>query len=280
MIDLHSHILPGLDDGAGELSVSLDMARSYVKQGVECVACTPHILQGLHNNSGAQIRAGVEALQRELDTAGIALRLVPGADNHISPNFVDGLNTGHLLTLGDTRYVLVEPPHHVAPVQLEALFFDIQLAEYMPVLTHPERLTWIEGKYGTIQRLAKQGVWMQITSGSLLGKFGRRARYWAERMLSEGLVQILATDAHDNVRRRPDLLKGRLAAEKLVGAEEAERLVERRPRDVLRNTPAINCASLPEPIFGEGRWGSRSYVQSHNTSDRGSFAQRLRRFFN
>jgi protein-tyrosine phosphatase len=279
MIDLHSHILPGMDDGSGGLSVSLDMARLYVKQGVECVACTPHILPGLHNNSGPQIRAAVDALQRELDHAEIALRLVPGADNHITPDFVAGLNSGHLLTLGNTRYVLVEPPHHVAPVRLEELFFDIQLAEYVPVLTHPERLTWIEGKYDVIQRLAKHGVWMQITSGSLLGKFGRRARYWAERMLSEALVQILATDAHDNVHRRPDLLKGRSAAEKLVGVEEAERLVARRPRDVLCNTPSKDCASLREPASGHRRWGSGSYVEGHNARDRSSLAQRLRRFF-
>lgn len=233
MIDLHSHILPGMDDGSEGLAVSLDMARSYVAQGVECVACTPHILPGLYDNSGPRIRAAVVRLQRQLDHEQIPLRLIAGADNHIRTDFVSGLSNGDLLAIGDSRYVLVEPPHHVAPVRLEDLFFDIALAGYRPILTHPERLTWIEDKYDLIQRLAKRGVWMQVTSGSLLGKFGRRARYWAERMLSEGLVQILATDAHDNVRRRPDLLEGRIEAENLVGAGEAEGLVLIRPRDVL-----------------------------------------------
>ena len=280
MIDLHSHILPGMDDGSEELSVSLDMARSYVAQGVECVSCTPHILPGLYNNSGPQIRIAVHELQRELDDAQIGLRLVAGADNHIAPDFVSGLSNGNLLAIADTRYVLVEPPHHVVPVRLEDLFFDILIAKYVPILTHPERLTWIEDKYDLIQCLAKRGVWMQITSGSLLGKFGRRARYWAERMLSEGLVQILATDAHDNVRRRPDLLEGRIAAENLVGVEEAEWLVVTRPRDVLCNRLSKDSVSLRKPPLGDGRWGIGTYVKGHNRRDRGGFAQRLRRFFN
>jgi protein-tyrosine phosphatase len=151
------------------------------------------------------------------------------------PDFVSGLKNDRLLTLGDTKYVLVEPPHHVMPVHIESLFFEILLAGFVPILTHPERLNWIESRYGIIQTLAERGVWMQITSGSLLGKFGRRARYWAERMLSEGLVHIIASDAHDNIKRPPDLFEGRLAAEKLVGAKIAERLIITTPTNVLKN---------------------------------------------
>lgn len=235
MIDLHSHILPGIDDGAVDFSVSLAMARNYVAQGVVCVACTPHILPGLYHNSPSAIRLAVEELRQHLDDAGIPLQLTTGADNHMVPDFVSGLKNDRLLTLGDTKYVLVEPPHHVMPVHIESLFFEILLAGFVPILTHPERLNWIESRYGIIKTLAERGVWMQITSGSLLGKFGRRARYWAERMLSEGLVQIIATDAHDNIKRLPDLFEGRLAAEKLVGAETVEHLVVTHPASILIN---------------------------------------------
>src|SRR5690606_29532618 len=110
---------------------------------------------------------------------------------------------GRLLTLADTRYVLVEPPHHVAPPRLEDLFFALSAAGYVPILTHPERLSWINTHYDAIKRLADAGVWMQLTAGSLTGAFGRNARYWAERMLDEGRAHILATDAHDTVRRPP-----------------------------------------------------------------------------
>src|SRR5271157_4088741 len=136
MFDLHSHLLPGIDDGAPDLETSLAMARAYADQGVERVACTPHILPGLYHNAGPQIRQAVKELQTRLDDAGIPLRLTTGADNHIVPGFVAGLKSGHLLTLADSAYVLVEPPHHVAPARIEDLFFDILLAGCVPVLTH------------------------------------------------------------------------------------------------------------------------------------------------
>ena len=243
MIDLHCHILPGIDDGATDLSVSTDMARAFVADGVLVVACTPHILPGLYHNSGPQIRQATAQLQQPFDREGIPLRLVTGADNHIVPNFVTELRSGHLLSLADTRYVLVEPPHHVAPPRLEEMFFSLLVAGYVPILTHPERLTWIKSHYQVIQRLVHSGVWMQVTAGSLSGAFGRNARYWAERMLDEGCVHILATDAHDVNRRPPNLSQGREFAAKRVGDTEAQHLVVTRPEGVLRNDLPSNCTS-------------------------------------
>jgi protein-tyrosine phosphatase len=279
MIDLHSHILPGLDDGAADLATSIGMARAYVAQGVKCVACTPHILPGLYNNSGPLIRAELRKLQRHLNSAGIPLRLVPGADNHMVQNFVAKLREGHLLTLADSRYVLLEPPHHVAPPQLENLCFDVLTASYVPILTHPERLTWIEGSYRKVQGLAGRGVWMQITSGSLLGRFGRRAQYWAERMLSEGLVKILATDAHDISRRPPDLSEGRRAAERLIGADNAEYLVATHPMIVLSNRSPRDCTLLQEWDASDHGQGSDDYAKIYSVRSGRNFVERLRRFF-
>jgi protein-tyrosine phosphatase len=279
MIDLHSHILPGVDDGAKDLALALDMARIYADQGVEVVACTPHILPGLYANSGPAITTSVSHLQAHIDDAGIPLRLTTGADNHVTPDFVAGLASGHLLPLAGSRYVLVEPPHHVAPTRLDELFFGILVAGYVPVLTHPERLTWIESKYDLITDLARRGVWMQITSGSLRGKFGSRPRYWAERMLDEGLVHILATDAHNLNRRPPDLHKGREVAEQRVGAEEATDLVVTRPNGILTNAAP---EALPSPL-ANGRIGARDddrQAAEPNMRSRAGVAGRLRRFFN
>lgn len=244
MIDLHSHILPGVDDGAENLSVSLEMARTWAADGVTTVACTPHILPGLYGNTGAGIRLAAQELQRILDRESIALRLVTGADAHIVQDFVAGLRSGHILSLADTRYVLVEPPHHVVPPRMEEFFFNVMTAGYVPILTHPERLTWISSGYETMRRLVQAGAWMQITAGSLTGAFGRTAQYWAERMLDEGMVHILATDAH-NMRSRPPILsEGRDRAARRVGAAEAQHLVITRPRGVLAN---VAPSSLPAP---------------------------------
>lgn len=274
MFDLHSHLLPGIDDGAPTIETSLAMARAYVDQGVECVACTPHILPGVYHNSGPQIRQAVQELQARLGDTGIPLRLAAGADNHIVPDFVHGLKSGRLLTLAGSAYVLVEPPHQVAPARLEDLFFEILLAGYVPVLTHPERLSWIESKYGVIKKLAARGIWMQITSGSLLGRFGRRPCYWAERMLGEGLVHVLATDAHNLGARPPDLLEGRIRVESLAGAQEAQHLVRTRPLAVLSDTPPDGLPAPASKRLPED--AGNASASPLNTG--GSLGKRLRRF--
>jgi protein-tyrosine phosphatase len=245
VIDLHCHILPGIDDGAADLTVSLGMARAAVAQGVETLACTPHILPGLYYNSGPDIRQATKRLQAALEAEAIPLRLVTGADVHMCPDFVAGLRSGRLLTLGDSRYVLVEPPHHSLPPLLENFFFSLVTAGYVPVLTHPERLSWVPSHYGAIKRLARAGVWMQVTAGSFTGAFGRNALYWAERMLDEGYVHLIATDAHDVERRPPDLARGCEAVAKRAGSQEAQRVVLVRPLGVLEDAAP---SSLPGPL--------------------------------
>lgn len=289
MIDLHCHIIPAVDDGAADLSVSYDMAKAFVADGVSVVACTPHILPGLYHNTGPQIRLATEQLQLALDQAGIPLRLTTGADNHITPNFIAGLRSGRLLALADSRYVLVEPPHHVMPARLDQLFFELLVAGYVPILTHPERLSWTKSHYSMIQQLVRAGVWMQVTAGSLAGAFGRSAQYLAEKMLDEGYVHILATDAHDTQRRPPNLNEGRELAAKWVGAEEAERLVVTRPKGVIANEP-IYANLLPPAASSNGQAEKRELGRNHasdKVADSGTAAdmglrwvpRSLRRFF-
>jgi protein-tyrosine phosphatase len=288
VIDLHSHILPGIDDGARDLSVSLAMAKMSVADGISVVACTPHILPGLYQNSGPQIRQAVADLQRTLDQEGIPLQLVVGADIHMVPDCVPGLQSGHLLPLADTQYVLVEPPHHVAPPRLEEFFFGLLVAGYIPILTHPERLTWIEGQYPVVQRLVQAGVWMQITAGSVAGRFGRRAQSLAHRMLDEGCVHILATDAHDTERRPPLLGEARDLAATRVGAAEAEHLVLTRPLGILNNeTPGrLPMPALSSKRVAHGELDRRGTslqrskgAESISADGRNWFTDRLRRFF-
>ena len=121
---------------------------------------------------------------------------------------------------------------------------NVRAAGYVPLITHPERLSWIEDHYEKFVALAHDGVWMQVTAGAVTGRFGRRPRYWAERMLDEGLVHVLATDAHNTRSRPPLLAEGEHAASAFVGAEEARRMVVDRPLAVLRNAAPD---TLPAP---------------------------------
>lgn len=231
------------------------------------------------HNTGPQIRSAVVELQNQISQAGIPLRLVTGADNHIVPGFVAALRDGRLLSLGDTNYVLVEPPHHVAPARMEDMFFELLLAGYVPILTHPERLTWIEKQYDRILTLATRGVWMQVTSGSLRGAFGRRPKYWAERMIGDGLVHLLASDAHNTSSRRPDLWEGYQAAERLVGKEEAWHLVATRPWGILKNIKPTEQPALPN-VTGQVQSGDRNAQVGGTGGGSGlTLAQRVRQLF-
>jgi protein-tyrosine phosphatase len=284
MIDLHSHLLPAIDDGSTSSVMSLQMAQSWVEQGVTVVACTPHILPGVYPNSGPAIREAVATLQDALNVAGIPLKIVAGADNHIAPTFVADLKRGHLLTLADTRYVLVEPPHHVAPARLEDLFHEIQASAFEPILTHPERLSWVSSKYDIISRLAERGVLMQLTSGSITGRFGGRAKALATRMLQEKIVHIIATDAHNMTARPPDLLEGWRAACDIVGKSEADNLVLHRPLAILNNSPrsllpSIAAASAEEASRQEHERPRNEANEKARDGGSGGLRGRLRRLF-
>lgn len=250
MLDLHNHILPGIDDGAADLDMALQMARIAADDGIGTIACTPHIYPGMYENTADGIRTAIAAFQGELDQRGIAIRLVDGADVHLEVDLLGSIRAGRVPTIAGSRYLLLEPPHHVAPPRFEDSVFQLLVAGYVPVITHPERLSWIEGHYPVFQRLVKGGAWMQITAGSLTGRFGQRPRYWAERMLGGGLVHILATDAHHPRRRPPLLAEGRAAAAARVGELEAAHLVLTRPQGIVdnalpRSLPAISVPSEP-----------------------------------
>jgi len=258
MIDLHCHMLPGIDDGAPDRAVAVAMARCAVADGITDVACTPHIYPGLYENSRDGILAAIAAFRVVLDEEGIPLNLFVGADTHLTPDLLGAIRGGRIPTLNDTRYLLFEPPHHVAPPRLEDSVFTLVAAGIIPVLTHPERLSWIDTNYEVFERLVRGGALMQITSGSLTGRFGSNPKYWAERMLDEGLVHLLATDAHHIDKRPPLLAEGRDAAALRVGDEEATHLVVTRPRGILDNLapkmlPAVPDVKIPDPKPG-GLW--------------------------
>jgi protein-tyrosine phosphatase len=241
-------MLPGIDDGAADLQTALEMARIAVSDGISMTACTPHIYPGLYPNDADGIRRAVSDLRARLGEAGIQLEITEGADIQMVPELVDELSSGRFPTLHGSRYFLFEPPHHTVPARFTASIFDALASGFVPVITHPERLTWLDNKhYRWFLEAARQGAWVQVTAGALTGRFGQRARYWGERMLGDGFVHILATDAHAVGRRPPLLAEGREAALKWVGVEEADRLVETRPRAIVEDR---GPTELPPPALG------------------------------
>ncbi len=245
MIDLHCHLLPGIDDGAADVDISLAMARASVADGISVTACTPHIMPGVYNNNRGLIEERMAMLSARFAEEGIAMKLVVGADVHMDVDLVPGLKSGRIPSLNNSRYFLFEPPHHVPPPRIEDNIFSIMSAGYVPILTHPERLSWIESHYAVMERLVRMGVLMQITAGSVTGQFGRRVRHWADRMIDEGLVHILATDAHNLTGRPPNLSKARDIIAARLGEEEGLHMTTTRPQAILDNLSPDKMPATP-----------------------------------
>ncbi|MEP0200792.1 MAG: CpsB/CapC family capsule biosynthesis tyrosine phosphatase [Halioglobus sp.] len=252
MIDLHCHMLPGIDDGARSLDMALEMARLAVADGITVTACTPHIYPGLFENTVEGIREAVEGFRAELENAEIPLQITYGADIQITPELVSGLNAGTLPTINQSRYFLFEPPHHVAPPGMLDLLHNVIASGYVPVITHPERLSYIEDHYDQFIQAAQMGAWIQLTGGALLGRFGGRVQKLSQRFLSDGVTHLLASDGHNLKNRTPELSEARAAAAVIVGEEEAARLVQDRPRAILDNIdPALVAPIDVKPALAQ-----------------------------
>ena len=205
MIDIHCHLLPGLDDGAESLEVSVQMARLAVDDGVGTVVATPHQLGSYRTNSGPEIRTSVQSLQQELQRRKIPLQVLPGADVRIEQGFVAELQSGNVLTLADKgRHVLLELPHDLY-FPLEPVLRQLRDAGLTGILSHPERNRGIQRRPEIVRQIVEQGCLMQLTADSITGAFGSTVRRLSESMLDEGLVHFVASDAHGTRKRNPKL---------------------------------------------------------------------------
>ncbi|MEA2479465.1 MAG: protein-tyrosine phosphatase [Thermoleophilaceae bacterium] len=215
MIDLHSHILPGLDDGADDIEVSLGMARVAVEHGVQTMAATPHVNFD-YPVDGEAVMSRVGELNVALARAGIALAVLPGAE--VSVPRAAEMSDDELapLCLGGGRTLLIESPYMKGVGFLEELLFDLQLRGFRTLLAHPERCPIFQDDTDRLRRLVDRDVYCSVNTGSLAGGFGRRVRAFALDLVRAGLVHDIASDSHDKEHRPPGLLSGIEAAEEDV----------------------------------------------------------------
>lgn len=250
MIDIHTHILPGLDDGASNLDEALEMARVAVADGIAQLVATPHSAWGAATEGN--VREGVQALQAALDEAGIVLRVMRGVEVWLTPEVVAQQHAGRAFPINGGRYMLVELPPHQIPPYTEQSIFALQLAGVTPILAHPERYSALEGNLNPLYELVNRGVLGQVTAGSLLGDFGPQAKQMAEIMLTHRLAHVIASDAHAARGRVPVLAMAAKRAAQLVGEEQARAMVTTVPESIVTGR-AIEVPE-PEPYRAKRHW--------------------------
>lgn len=249
MIDLHCHILPGLDDGAQTLEDSLEMARVAAADGIRTIAATPHADLWGSSPDREDLEERVAQLQSALDAEGIPVRIVPGLENHLTPDLL----TGGIVPINHTRYALVELPFEEFPFYVESTLFELQLKGLTPILAHPERNAVLRSDPEALRRLVERGILAQLTAASLLGVFGKKTREASETFLRQGLVHVLSTDSHSSTGgRRPVLSDALAVAERLVGRERAEAMVIGVPEQIVSGQPVE--AEIPEVAAQPRRW--------------------------
>ena len=248
MIDLHCHILPGLDDGPITTKDALEMCRMAVDDGIQTIVATPHMLDSMFPVDRQAILEGVQELSQILREESIPLQLLPGADVHLDQAMPSYLAQGKLVTLADLRrHLLVELPRDIIPEGLGELLFQVQLKGVTPIITHPERNVAIEQNPALLNDLIRVGSLTQITAGSLTGAFGSRVRLFTLRLLEARAVHLVSTDAHDTSRRSPRLSEARRVVEEELGSEEAERIFVERPVRILEGAHV----EAPEPLVDQ-----------------------------
>jgi protein-tyrosine phosphatase len=202
LVDLHNHVLHGVDDGAGGLDESLDIARQFVSEGVTRVAATPHYNAGNPSERrGADahmVRSKIAELQPALDDAGIALSVLPGNEIYLTPESLDLLTARTVCSLGGGTTALVELSLFAGerPLYLDDLIFRLQLGGYRIVLAHPERYGFVERDVSALDTLVSGGLLLQLTAPALLGDYGGGIRRTAERLLRRGSYSLAASDRH------------------------------------------------------------------------------------
>jgi protein-tyrosine phosphatase len=206
VIDLHSHVLPGIDDGPKTVEGSLELARAAAEAGTATLLATPHV-NATHPNDAATIAALCERLATRLAAEDIPLELRPGAE--IAVTHVSALAPEELarLTLGGGPYLLIEPPYAPIAAGVEAIVLDLLAHGHRVLLAHPERCPGFQRDPAIVERLVGEGVLTSITATSLAGRFGGGVRRFALRLIERGLAHNVASDAHDHVRRPPGIAR-------------------------------------------------------------------------
>lgn len=234
MIDLHTHILPGIDDGAKSEDEAVEFARVAYADGIRTIVATPHCKEGFFFNEREPILGAVDALRDRLRREGIGVELLPGAEVHLAPEIPERVRDGRAPTLADNGVtLLLELSLSQYPVELENLIFQLQLAGLVVLLAHPERIRYFQDDPARYEAVVRLGALGQITSGSIEGTFGETAREFSETLLRRGLVHVVASDAHNTRGRPPTLSAAVEAAARWTGEARARAMVEDAPRALL-----------------------------------------------
>ena len=255
--DLHTHILPGLDDGAPDSEVAQEMLKMAAESGTTELYATPHLISGSWQPTWAEILHRTETLNRHAVKTGLGVRVLPGAEVAMDWSLLDLLPTPGPYCLDGGRFILIELPLGSLPNYADDFLFTLQTRDFLPILAHPERNPEVKADPDCLQPWLERGVFIQLNTASLLGRMGSRTEATARTLLATGRVHFVGSDAHSAGTRSPDILAARQALTDLLGPEEAAVLLSQNPTELLADRPEGIRAPRARPQPTRTGWRSR-----------------------
>lgn len=245
MIDLHAHILPGVDDGPANWTTALELCRQLAGQGVSGVVATPHFLPGRYPEASLVLGL-VQELNQRLSSLSCALTVYPGAEAYLVPELPRLVADGTVPTLNNAgRYLLVELPLEEIPSCTENVLFSLLLDGITPALAHPERNAKLQENPALLATLVERGTLVQVNAGSLAGEFGPRVQKFAGSLVRQGLVHFAGSDAHCPHKRPPIWPAAIARLEKLAGREAVLALTLHNPKALLAGAEVAASTASP-----------------------------------
>jgi protein-tyrosine phosphatase len=226
MIDIHLHILPGIDDGPETIKEALALARALVHEGVHTAIATPHYNDLFPKRSAAEVKARVNELQQALDSQNVPLRLLAGHEALIKLGLVEDIQTGRLATLNESRYLLLELWNNTWLSETEQVIFELRAFGIGPIIAPPERYHAIQQDADRLAHILQLRVLTQLTASSLVGTRGRTTKRCAESLLRKGLINYIASDAYGLQNRPPSVIDDLHYATMLDGQAYIKSLIE------------------------------------------------------
>ena len=256
MIDLHCHILHGMDDGPETFEESVGMCRMALKDGISIIVATPHFRPGMYESFQQEKHNKSAALNDELKRLGITVKILVGGDVTVTPELPRHLSADPSLYLNGTgKYFLAELPHDAIPANWDSFLLSLRCKGITPIITHPERNRWFLNHSNALAAFVMSGGMVQITAMSITGAMGKEVQEYCRFLLRSNLVHVIATDAHA-IDQRPPLLSEAVAeAVKIIGRERAMRLVNDIPQAIIEG----RTVDFADPIIAapEKKWFQR-----------------------
>ena len=258
MIDSHIHILPGIDDGAAETEISIKMTQVAFDDGIHSIICTPHDLNHIYQNSKKKVLEATKLLQNKITEANVKVKVYPGAELHVDPDMVSKVLNGDAITLADqNKHVLVEFPKHLIPRGSEHILENLLFNNYTPIIAHPERNPILSKQTEILKEWVNWGCKAQLTAMSVTGEFSSSLQSTCRQWCHQGLVHLVASDAHRPTGRAPILSKSYDTLVEWLGEDSADLLIKTNPQHIidgtelesLPNSKSPKIKKLRKPLF-------------------------------